>query len=167
MLVGGHEFPEVAVHDFEYGVTPGERPTPVCLVVHELVSGRVHRLWQDELWARSVPPVPTGKDTLIVGYYLAGDLACFKALGWPRPERILDVYVEFRAATNGLVLPAGASLLGALTWLGEDSMSAAVKGGMRALVQRGGPWSTDEKQQILDYCQKDVIACTTVLKHLI
>lgn len=166
MLIGGHEFSEVVVLDFEYGAPAGERPTPVCLVAHLLVSGRVVRLWKDELATRPAPPFPTDKNTLIAGYYMAGDLACFKALGWSCPERIIDVFAEFRNMTNGRALPSGAGLIGALTWFGEDSMAAVEKDEMRSLVLRGGPWSPTEQQQILDYCEMDVVGCTKVLRQL-
>ena len=47
--LGPYEFREVVLADFEFYAPPGERPTPVCLVAHELGSGRTHRLWQDDL----------------------------------------------------------------------------------------------------------------------
>ena len=52
---------------------------------------------------------------LFVAYYAPAELSCFLALGWPLPARILDLYIEFRAETNGLALPIGRGLLGALS----------------------------------------------------
>ena len=36
-------FREIVVADFEFATAPGERPMPVCLVAHELRSGRRFR----------------------------------------------------------------------------------------------------------------------------
>lgn len=40
--------------------------------------------------------------------------------------------MEFRGRTNGLPLPCGAGLLGALAWFGLDGIGAAEKADMRA-----------------------------------
>ena len=105
-------FREVVAVDFEFIATPGDRPIPVCLVAHELRSGRRFRIWQDHLGPS--PPYAMGPDVLFVAYYASAELGCYRVLGWPTPERILDLFTEFRARTNGLETPAGNSLLGAL-----------------------------------------------------
>lgn len=132
---------EVWLVDFEFSAPPGERPDPVCLAARELRSGRTLRLWQDELWDRRTPPYPTGPDVLFVAYFASAELGCHLALEWPMPERILDLYVEFRAATNGRDPYCGNSLLGALAWFDLDAMAGAEKESMRKLAMRGGPWS--------------------------
>ena len=82
-------------------------------------------------------------DVLFVAYYASAELGCYRVLGWPMPERVLDLFVEFRARTNGLATPAGNSLLGALAYFGLDSIGADEKDGharsrlaRRALVGR-------------------------------
>ena len=40
-------FREVVLVDFEFASIAGERPMPVCLVAHELKSGRRFRVWLD------------------------------------------------------------------------------------------------------------------------
>ena len=47
------------------------------------------------------PPYATGPDVLFVAYYASAELGCYRVLGWPMPERILDLFTEFRARTNG------------------------------------------------------------------
>ena len=89
------------VIDFEYFASAGGRPQVVCLVARELWSGRVVRVSCDKLLTLSRPPYPTGPDSLIVAYYASAELGCHLALGWPMPDRVLDLYVEFRNATNG------------------------------------------------------------------
>jgi DNA polymerase-1 len=152
---------EVVAVDFEFIVTPGDRPIPVCLVAHELRSGRCFREWQDQFGP--APPYATGPDVLFVAYYASAELGCYRVLRWPPPPRILDLFAEFRARTNGLDTPAGNSLLGALAYFGLDGMGAGEKEDMRALILRGGPWNDEERQAILDYCESDVEALKRLL----
>jgi len=114
---------EVWLVDFEFSTPPGERPKPVCLVGREFRSGRTIRVWQEELWDCRTPPYPTGPDVLFVAYFASAEMGCHLALGWPLPERVLDLFVEFRNKTNGLNLPCGSGLLGALIWHGLDAMN--------------------------------------------
>jgi hypothetical protein len=79
------------------------------------------------------------------------------------PERILDLYTEFRNRTNGLSTPAGRGLIGALVAHGLDTIGATEKDEMRNLVMRGGPWTDDEQSAILDYCASDVDALARLL----
>ena len=125
-------FREVVVADFEFAITPGERPRPLCLVAHELRSGRRFRLWRDQFGAS--PPYATGPDVLFVAYYASAELGCYRALGWPMPERVLDLFAEFRDRTNGLPTPAGSSLLGALAYFGLDAMGATEKKEMQEAI---------------------------------
>src|SRR6266568_3418050 len=147
--------------DFEFGIEPGNRPDPVCLVAKELRGGTTIRLWRDQF--SHVPPYPTGPDTLFVAYYASAEIGCHRTLGWPAPARILDLFTEFRCLTNGGPTPAGASLLGALAAHGLDGIGTTEKDTMRALILRGGPWSAEERQAILDYCESDVTALARLL----
>jgi hypothetical protein len=154
-------FREVVVADFEFAITPGECPRPLCLVAHELRSGRRFRLWRNQFGA--LPPYATGPDVLFVAYYASAELGCYRALDWPTPERILDLFAEFRNRTNGVPLPAGAGLLGALTYFGLDAMAAAEK---RALQEAIGTDTWEGRYtpaEILDYCQGDVDALARLL----
>jgi DNA polymerase I len=148
---------EFGGHDtFAAASRSGERPRPVCMVARELRSGQTWRLWRDEFG--SAPPFAIGPDALFVAFYASAELGCFRALGWPKPANILDPFTEFRDRTNGLETPAGAGLVGALTYFGLDSLGSQEKDDLRALVLRGGPWSSDERIVTLDYCQSDVDA---------
>jgi hypothetical protein len=158
-------FREVVLADFEFGVTPGNRPEPVCLVAHELHSGRRFRIWQDQFGP--APPYATGPDVLFVAFYASAELGCYKVLGWPTPERILDLFCEFRARTNGFDTPAGNGLLGALAYFGLDAVGATEKEEMRALILRAGPWTDEERTAILDYCEGDVAALDRLLPAML
>ena len=76
---------------------------------------------------------------------------------------MLDLFAEFRNQTNGIAMPNGAGLLGALSYYGLDGIGAVEKEEMRALVLRGGPWSIAERLAILDYCESDVAALARLL----
>jgi len=152
---------EIWLADFEFMAGAGERPVPVCLCARELRSGREIRIWRDEFGP--LPPYPTGADSLFVAYMASAELGCHLALGWPMPERVLDLCAEFRCGTNGLTVPAGKGLIGALTAHGLDAIGAAEKDDMRALVLRGGPWADDERTAVLEYCMGDVDALARLL----
>jgi DNA polymerase I len=139
-------------------------PVPVCLVAKELRSGRLLRLWQDELPGR--PPFPVDDRALFVAYMAAAELGCFLELGWPMPARILDLYVEFRALANGRKLPHGRGLLGALAFHGLPGITSEQKEAGRALVMRGGPWTPGERTDVLDYCQADVDCLGPLLERM-
>ena len=75
---------------------------------------------------------------------------------WPHPLNIIDLFAEFRVATNGRQLPRGRSILGAAAYYNVPSIEAETKETMRELIMGGGPWSEAERGQILDYCASDV-----------
>jgi hypothetical protein len=158
-------FREVVAVDFEFIATPGDRPMPVCLVAHEFRSGRRFHVWRDQLGP--VPPYATGPDVLFIAYYASAELGCYRVLGWPTPQRILDLFTEFRTRTNGLDTPAGNGLLGALSYFGLDGIGASEKEDMRALIMRGPPWTEDERAQILHYCEDDVEALERLLPAML
>ena len=152
--------------DFEFSAPPGERPKVICLVAWEFGTGRKLRLWQDKLAAVKQPPYAVGEDALFVAYYASAEMGCHLSLGWPLPVNVLDLFAEFRNRTNGLALPCGAGLLGALAWYGLGSIEAVNKESMRQLAMRGGPWTAKEKAALLDYCESDVAALAKLLPKM-
>jgi len=102
--------------DFEFQAPAGERPRPLCMVARELRTGREWRLWRNELTALKRAPFDTGPDALFIAYSAGAELGCFLELGWPLPERVVDLLAENRVQINGLRLPQGLGdgLLGAL-----------------------------------------------------
>jgi hypothetical protein len=154
-------FREAVVADFEFATMPGERPEPVCLVAHELKSGRRVRIWQDQFGP--APPYATGPDVLFVAYYASAELGCYRVLGWPIPERIVDLFAEFRNHTNGLYTPDGASLLGALTYFGLDGIGATEKREIQVAIGHNTWRNQFSRAEILDYCERDVEALKRLL----
>jgi DNA polymerase-1 len=155
---GGHDSIEAAGRS-------GERPRPVCLVAKELHGGKTWRVGLGEFG--SMPPFPIGPDALFVAYYASAEFGCFRALNWPMPVNVLDLFVEFRDRTNGLNTPAGAGLVGALAYFGLDTQGAQDKEAMRTLVLGGGPWSENDRAAILDYCAADVVALERLLPMMV
>ena len=157
---------EIVFADFEFSAPPGERPKPFCLVAHELISGRKIRLFGDELVKLNGPPYSTDPDTLFVAYYASAELGVHLALNWPLPTKVLDLYVEFRNKTNGVQTPCGNGLLGAMVYHGLDPIAVAEKQAMRELAIRGGPWTGEERRQLMDYCESDVVGLSQLYARM-
>jgi DNA polymerase-1 len=160
-----NSFREIVAVDFEFTATPGERPRPVCMAARELRSGRRFRLWHDQLGP--APPYATGPDVLFIAYYASAELGCYRVLGWPMPERVLDLFTEFRDRTNGLPTPAGASLLGALVYFGLDAMDADAKRDMQEAIGSGTWEGRFAPEVILNYCAADVEALQRLLSAML
>jgi DNA polymerase I len=147
--------------DFEYhpvnGVE-GNPPDPICLVVLNLKTGVTSRYFREQLRSMEEAPFDTGPDSLFVAFYAPAEMDCFIQLGWSPPKNVLDLFVEFRNLTNGIYLPNGKSLLGAMAYYGLTSIAPTKKDAMRDLILSRGPWSKKQESDILDYCQSDVEA---------
>jgi hypothetical protein len=164
-MILGLPFRQIWVIDFEFISPDGENPQPVCLVAKEVGTGRLLRLWQDELGPE--PPFEIDDNTLIVAYYVPAEIGCFLALGWSVPPRIIDLYAEFRRETNALAVPEGRGLLAALSRHRITRITSDEKKAGRDLVMRGGPWTDSERREILDYCETDVICLPALLETMV
>ena len=160
-------YKEVWLVDFEFSAPPGERQKVVCMVAREFSTGRTIRIWEDELRSMTVPPFSVGADILYIAYYASAEMGCHLSLGWPMPENLLDLFTEFRNLRNGIYVPSGYGLLGALIYHGIAALEATEKEEMRDLAIRGGPYTPDEKQALLDYCESDVVALSRLLPKMI
>jgi hypothetical protein len=161
----GH-FQEVWLYDFEFGEKPGEHPEPRCLVAKELHSGKLLKIWEDELLQMKHPPYHTGSTSVFVSYYACAEHKCHLSLGWPLPERIIDLYAEFRCISNTRPKPP-AGLLDALDYFGIAHIGSADKDRMRELAIKGGPWSPQAKRELFDYCESDVLALEKLLPMIL
>jgi DNA polymerase-1 len=133
------------------------------MVAKELRSGKEWRLWRGEFGL--LPPFSTGPDTLFVAFYASAELSCFHVLGWPMPARILDLFTEFRDRVNGLI--GDRSLISALEYFGLDAMGVHEKKQMIELILTGGPWSVEQRKDILEYCASDVFALERLLPAML
>jgi DNA polymerase I len=80
------------------GGREGDPPTPLCLVALEMRTGRIIRLWQDELGRFA--PYRLDADALFIGYLNSAEFGFHIERGWGQPACALDAYVEFRHYVN-------------------------------------------------------------------
>lgn len=149
---------EIWAVDAEFHCPEGRRPQPICMVGKELLSGRVMRLDEEALRLAKRCPFDIGANSLFLAYFATAELGCFWNMGWPLPCNVIDLYVEFRNYANGLAPAHGWGLLGALASFGLPFGDAAEKHEMRNLAIRGGPFTQEESDALIDYCQRDVEA---------
>lgn len=149
-------FREIWVVDAEFIAEEGEHPVPVCLVAEEIRSGRVIRLWSDDM--TSSVPYSLDEDVLFVAYYAVAELMVHRSLNWEVPVNVLDPYVEFCREINGKGYNQGVGLLSALAYYGISDQFPFDKDVMRDLIIAGGPWSALDQERIVEYCRSDVIA---------
>lgn len=154
-------FREVWCLDFEFHAPAGHRPTPLCVVAKEMRSGRLVRSWLEG--GPTDPPYSMDNSALFVAYYASAEWNCHLAMGWPVPVRIIDLYAEFANITSGTRPLHGRGLLGALSYFNLPAIDAAEKSELRDLAIRGGPFTSAERGQLIDYCQMDVDALARLL----
>jgi hypothetical protein len=157
---------EIWAVDFEFSAPPGERPRVACLVAKELKTGKTIRLMDEALYSMDTPPYCIGPESLFIAYFASAEFSCHLALGWGFPENVLDLYSEFRCATNGKELAHGNGQLGSLLYFGLEAMSVTEKETMRQLAMRGAPWTEAEKLALLDYCESDVVAVERLFNRM-
>lgn len=150
-------FREIWVIDAEFVDHQDGTRTIVCIVAKELVAGRTVRLWRHDLSAWTCPPFDVGPTTLVVSFYAPAELGCFERLGWNFPVNNVDLYAEHRVLTNGLNLPLGNGLLGAVAhWVPEAQPNFAHKSAMRGTILDSGSDFEKCREEILAYCEEDV-----------
>jgi len=161
-------FKEIWCVDCEFAVREGKPPIPVCIVAKELRTGRVIRLFGEQMWQRKSAPFNVGDDSLVVAFYASAELSCFKVLGWQFPAHILDLYAEFKTLQNGLrPRQGGFGLLSVMIHYKLDHLSAIEKKEMQELAARGEPFTAEEREALLDYCQSDVDALVELLPRMV
>jgi hypothetical protein len=121
----------------------------------------------DELRQMDQPPFDIGPDALFVAFFASADFSVFLALGWNLPTNVFDCYAEFLCQTNGETLPFGKGQIGALQYFGITDGDQVAKDNMRQRILTGGPWSSDERLAILDYCQSDVDGLATLFAAML
>ena len=162
-------FPEVWAADFEYRAENGGLPQVHCGVLRELRTDRPVRLLGEQLRR----PPAMHPQSLYVAYYASAEMGCHLALNWPLPRNVLDLYVEFKNHINGrelqlhLLSKGSKGLLGALAFFGLSHMDPDTKSNMRDVARRGGPFTAQERIELLAYCELDVDALQALLWPLV
>ena len=161
----GLPFEQIWLVDFEFVAKPGEQPDVVCLCAREMRTGQTLRLWRDQLLER--PPYRIDAGALFICFAATAECACHLSLGWPLPQKILDLSPVFRCVVNGREVPAGKGLIGALAHFGIDSIGTKRKEDMRKRIMQGWPFSPEEREKILTYCLSDTDALAALLPKLL
>lgn len=153
-------FKEIWLVDFEYKSDVGEKPIPHCVVAKEIKSNKTIRAWCDKgmncLYR-------TDTEVLFVSYNASAEMSCHLVLGWPIPANILDLYVEHKRILSGLIPMDQVKLLMTLEYYGIEHIESEKKEFYRNLAIKGGPFSKEQKQGMLNYCETDVIALSQLL----
>jgi DNA polymerase I len=164
-------FTEIVLCDFEYHYGTGESsegpPIPVCACALEWHSGREYRLWTTEL-NRKRPPWAHGRDVLFVSFNALAELGCYIELRWPLPPCILDLLIEYRQLSNGVLdKHAKRDLVSALGRYQLPTVDPSEKEKWQNLIITGGPFTSDQQRGILDYCWTDVEALHWLLPAML
>ncbi len=165
---------EVWVVDTEYQRPNGEPVVQThCLVGLELRTGRVVRLWRDEL---ATCPFSLGEGSLFVVYSADAEMSFFSACGWPFPHDLIDLMAEFRWLMSGLPRPSQTSdggkrikrdsMYDALFTFGVRDLNQDHKDAMRDIAIRGAPFSAQERRDLVDYCEDDVRLTAELLRRM-
>jgi DNA polymerase I len=158
-------FNNIFVVDFEFVVNPGDHAQPVCLVFHEINSAETKWIWLEGKNPLTItPPYPMGETDLFVAYYSSAEWGCHLSLNWPLPAP--DLYPEFRLLTNGLP-GVSKGLLGVCQRFGVNAISESEKKTTRTRIMQGPPYTGKEKEEIINYCESDVLETAELFKRML
>jgi len=158
------DFKESWVVDYEFVSNNGNPQIPICYVAQNVNSGEIISQWLSE--SEKLPKYPINNSSLFIAYYASAELGCHRSLDFKDPPYVVDLFAEFRCLTNGIKVPSGNSLIGACNFYGLSSSDATYKDAMRDRILQGFPFSNKEKQEILDYCKKDVKMTTQLFRRM-
>lgn len=158
------DFNEFWVVDYEFIAGDGNPQKPICYVAKNVNTGDIISHWIEN--NETQPNYPVDKKSLFIAYFASAEMGCHKTLNFKNPLYILDLFAEFRCLTNGAKIPSGNSLLGACAYYGINNSDATYKDSMRDRILQGAPYSKKERQDILEYCKKDVELTTTLFYRM-
>ena len=160
-------YSQVWAVDTEYRQTPEGLPQVVCIVMRE-VFDRLPALHLFEYEFQKECPIDFNRsDVLFVSYAAPAELGSFLQLGWSIPRNILDLWVEARMNANTIGQRSRVNLLATLSHYGIDSMDYVEKEEMRALIMDQSSYTPEERERILEYCNKDVLAILDLLPFML
>ena len=148
---------ELIAIDTEYVSQPGEHVIPVCVCAKSLFTGKTWRIWHRR---GSGSPFKTNPEIVYIAYSATAEWSYFLSCGWALPRSIIDLYPERSLEINGRKEPDGTrpnrKLLGAMESHGIGTRDQVAKDLNVALILRGAPYTPQEQERILDYCEEDV-----------
>ena len=151
-------FQNIYTIDFEFYGNDGDIPKIVCMVIQNIKTMKISRVWHDQLLEMKTPPFNMGENTLLITYFAPAEIQSMLALDWSTDVSIIDLFAEFRCETNGNPDISRKGLVNALSYYGLNYLIPEEKKEMRTLILSGGPWTKGQRQHILQYCEQDVVA---------
>ena len=166
-------FGGAVVADFEYEVSAGNLPQPLCMVAYVLDEHLQHvrtiRLWRGEFGSK--PPFDVGDDIMFVAYSAWAEMTCFDVLGWTFPKHIFDLHTAYLSTSNALLphdpdnkrkkqhkrLPDACRAYGIEGWENIDKGTMAEDIG-------NGLWQKYGQAAVFDYCEEDVRKSAQLLR---
>jgi hypothetical protein len=124
----------------------------------------VQRRW---LWDDPGAPVELTANDLYVSYHVPAEVGCRLVLNWPLPVNVVDLCVEYKRVMNGRGWGLGRGLVAALLTHGIDAADFADKHEMQMLAARGGPYTADQRADLLAYNERDVRALEKLLPAML
>jgi len=162
-------FQNIYAIDFEFYGNDGDIPKIVCMVMQNIKTMEISRVWHDQLKEMKTPPFNMGENTLLITYFAPAELQSMLALNWSTEVSVIDLFAEFRCETNGNPDISRKGLVNALGYYELNHLIPEEKEEMRSLILSGGPWTKGQRQDILQYCEQDVVALSplfnTILKQ--
>jgi hypothetical protein len=171
-------FTQFVVTDFEYEVSPGGLPDPLCMVAYVLNENLQHvhtiRMWREQLLASTRPPFDIGDDTLFVAYSAWAEMTCFKVRNWQFPIHIFDLHTAYLAASN-ILLPYNPDekrkkprkrLADACRAYGIEGWENIDKGTIARDIGEGR-WRDHGQEAVFAYCQEDVDKTTRLFRRML
>jgi DNA polymerase I len=173
-------FAQTVVVDFEYEVSDGNLPNPLCMVAHVLDENLRHvrtiRMWREELLASTRLPFNLGPNTLFVAYSAWAEMTCFKVLGLQFPVHIFDLHTAYLAASN-ILLPYDPDeenkrkkprkrLSDACRAYGIEGWERIDKEAVAKAIGEGR-WREYGQEAVFDYGEEDVRMSVKLLRRLL
>jgi DNA polymerase-1 len=164
-------FGEIWMLDTEFVPCMGNPVIPVCLSATEYRSGKTVELFLTHAGQQAINPLCFGPDSLIVSYSGTAEMSFFLSMGWSLPQNFLDLWVERRNLTNGLVdgrgEPIDTSLIATCTDYGIHATATEHKEVMIDRILRGYPFSQEEMRNIQHYCTDDTLMLGRLAQEIV
>lgn len=148
---------DAIVLDAEYISCPGEHVIPVCVCARSIVTGKTWRIFYHK---GSKSPFKTDPKIVYIAFSATAEWSFFLSADWALPRSVIDLYAERRLEINGRKGSDGtklsSKLLGAMESHGIGTRDQVSKDLNVDLILRGAPYTPEEQDRILDYCQEDV-----------
>jgi DNA polymerase-1 len=153
---------DVVAADTEFISQPDGSQKPVCAVFYSLITQQVWKIWFEDGGPYQPPPFDLDR-VLLIAFRSDAEQGTFTMLGWDKPAKVIDLYVEWLHINNETERRAElrkkklTGLLAVCRAKGILTITEAEKEGWRERILAGYPFSPEERAGILDYCLSDVL----------